>query len=242
MTKHKIGIESVDNLNSALVDIFDKITNTGAGASSTGNNFEQTIYTLLKSGLSGFVFVSNKQWRQKGGIFEEYAKRAMKNNFDFSDLLVPSDGKFVYNRIIVENPNSTQRWPDSLVIFNGIGLPIEIKSTKTDRIVWNGGLPRFDAIYIFNCWGIPRTTTFLGQDVITQEVRKILMDAERHEKALLNKVKTGDERWEYYSRPMYLGNEKYFKSELTVTQREERVKDFIINLPWNIYGQVVNFS
>lgn len=49
--------------------------------------------------------------------------------------------------MIVHEPNNSQRWPDLMVIKNGVGYPIEIKTSKTTPKM-NSGMFRSNCLYV----------------------------------------------------------------------------------------------
>lgn len=158
-----LKIKSVQDLQEGLNDFLKEIIKTGA--SSKGDVFDETVKEKLINNLNGAKLINSNQWssKEKDSLFYEYNKKSFNNDFDFTDLPpIVENGKII-NLMIVDKPNGSQKWPDLLVVYNGIGLPIEVKSSKTDGIVWNSGIPRADSLYIYNCYGKSQTTCFLGQ-------------------------------------------------------------------------------
>lgn len=75
-----------------------------------------------------------------------------------------------YSLLLVHQPNGSQRFPDFMLFVNGVGLSLEAKSSANDLVNWNGGLPRQDALHLFNHHGGGRKpkgiTLFQGCSVI----------------------------------------------------------------------------
>ncbi|BDT73483.1 hypothetical protein os4_30330 [Comamonadaceae bacterium OS-4] len=209
-------IQNASDLNTGIVSFIQGIIKIGA--SSKGNAFDETVRSLLLKELSGAVLIDDKRWGSKSStsIFREYRKRSMTKNFDFTDLQPIVDNTQPLDLIIVDKPNGSQNWPDLLIIYNQIGLPIEVKSTENDSIVWNSGFPRFDGIYIFNCYGKSTTTCFLGQHAINKfeldELKTSSKEASQHNK------KCGGTRWSYYVRDMYNSSQSFIESKSLPTE------------------------
>lgn len=202
-------ITTVAELNEALTDCFKDII--GVGASSKSDHFDETVRDKLKQHLVGAKYVPCESWssKDKHSIYYERSRRTLKKNFDFTDLPVLVDNFKEHNLLIVDKPNGSQQWPDLMVVFNNVGYPIEVKSTKTDIILWNSGLPRHDSLYVYNCYGKSKTTVFQGQDAITQEEIDILLEFSARTKIF----NTRGNRWSYYVRDMFGSSQKFFEVE-----------------------------
>ena len=206
-------IQNKNDLNSSLVSFMQGIIKIGA--SSKGNDFDETVRTLLLKELTGATLIDDKRWGSKSAssIFKEYRKRSSFKNFDFTDLPPLVDNGVPLDLVVVDKPNGSQNWPDLLVIYNQVGLPIEVKSTEVDSIVWNSGFPRFDSLYIFNCYGKSTTTCFLGQHAINAvELQELLALSER---ASQHNKKCYGNRWSYYVRDMYNSSQSFIESKTT---------------------------
>ena len=71
-------------------------------------------------------------------------------------------------------PNGSQRFPDFNLKINNKIVQIECKScAKSSYPMWNSGLPKKDAVYVF-CAKEYGTTIFLGQDVVSFEKTLLL--------------------------------------------------------------------
>ena len=147
-----------ERLQKGILKFIDLTLKTGS--SSKGDAFDETVKSNLVDCLKGVcVEISSEVWA-KQKIFSELRKRGLEKSFDFREFTpIEYNGKKITS-FVVDKPNGSHQWPDLLVVHNGIGLPIEVKSCKTDTIVWNGGFPRENALYIFNCYGENQTTFF----------------------------------------------------------------------------------
>lgn len=152
--------------------------------------------------LGGAKYVKTDDWCSKkpNSIYLKHKDITLQNKFDFTGLPPIIDNGERLNLIIVDKPNGSQKWPDLLVIFNGIGMPIEIKSTKNDMIIWNGGLPKPDTLYVYNCYGKSKTTCFLGQHAISDDELDFLKQRAEFTKQFNEWHK--NRKWNYYVRNM----------------------------------------
>lgn len=225
-------IQNTNDLNNALITFMEGIIKIGA--SSKGNIFDETVRSLLLKELNGAILIDDKRWGSKaaGSIFRDYRKRSGTKNFDFTDLPPLVDNGVPLDLVIVDKPNGSQNWPDLLVIYNQIGLPIEVKSTETDCIVWNSGFPRADGLYIFNCYGKSTTTCFLGQHAINGlELSELLASSQS---ASQHNRKCAGRRWSYYVRDMFNSSQSFIESKAipaelgklyaTITEAEDKLK------------------
>lgn len=218
MALKKTQTTTVKKLNLELKKCLAEIIKVGA--SSKGNNFEDTVKEKLKANLKGAKYITTEQWcsKDENSIFFKHYKSTLEKKFDFTSLPSVIDNGKQLNLMIVDKPNGSQNWPDILVVFNGIGFPIEIKSTKQDLIVWNSGLPRADSLYIFNCYGKSKTTCFLGQHAINDGELEFLLDLSKLAQEINAKHK--DNTWSYYARDMFNSNESFFEDEKQVQKCE----------------------
>jgi len=223
-------------VNKQLINFCNDITSVGA--SSRGNNFDETVLDKLKKHLPKAKFVSTETFcsKDKDSIYKDYSKITHNNVFDFSQLPTIIDNNKELNLMIVDKPNGSQKWPDLLVINNGIGLPIEVKSSKNDKIVWNCSLPKPNSLYIFNCYGKSKTTCFLGQHAISKNEVDFLKEITEE----TIKFNVNNERWGYYVRNMFNSNQRFFKNEETRLDIENNTKEYLSTLPWN-NSQTITF-
>lgn len=221
-------------LNEKIIGTLNDILKVGA--SSKGDNFEDTVFTKLKGNINFDKCVTHENWKETG-LYSKYRIRANTLNFDFSDLPDIIDNGQLLNTLLIHNPNGTQKWPDILIINNKKGFPIEIKSSKGDVIMWNGGLPRKNGLYIFNCYGPMITTCFMGQHIISDQQTLEMKLASVS--ASMNNTNSND--WEFYSRPMYNYKGKYVKDDEIMRNRENSSISYIGSLTWD-NNQYTDFS
>lgn len=204
-------ITKIDELNELLLECFNEIKSVGA--STKGNKFDETVRDKLQQFLPGAKYIKTEDWcsKKKKSIYYNYQKITSKNQFNFKALPPILDNGEQLNLMIIDKPNGSQKWPDLLVVFNGIGLPIEVKSTKNDVIVWNGGLPKHDTLYVYNCYGKSKTTFFLGQHAITNDELLFLREKAKFMKSY--NEKHGNNRWDYYIRNMNNSNQSFFEND-----------------------------
>lgn len=211
MAGKKSLITTSKALNEALVDCLKDIMRVGA--SSKGDNFDETVRDKLKYHLDGAKYIPTEQWCSvdKYSIFIKHSEITLENKFDFSHLPAINDNGRQLDLMIVDKPNGSQKWPDLLAVFKGVGLPIEIKSAKMDVILWNSGMPRADSLYIYNCYGKSKTTCFLGQHAINDDELQFLLLksklAENMNERHLN------QKWSYYVRDMFNSTQKFFEND-----------------------------
>lgn len=211
MAGKKSLITTSKALNEALVDCLKDIMRVGA--SSKGDNFDETVRDKLKYHLDGAKYISTEQWCSvdKDSIFTKHSEITLENKFDFSHLPAINDNGRQLDLMIVDKPNGSQKWPDLLVVFKGIGLPIEIKSAKMDVILWNSGMPRADSLYIYNCYGKSKTTCFLGQHAINDDELQFLLIKSKLAEEM--NERHPNQKWSYYVRDMFNSTQKFFEND-----------------------------
>jgi enamine deaminase RidA (YjgF/YER057c/UK114 family) len=138
--------------------------------------------------------------------------------------------------IVVAQPNGPQQRPDIVIIHGKNIAYIEHKTNKGDHIVWNGGMPRRNGIYLFNS-GIKgtakQTTIFLGQHALSDADRNLLeqaADAAAKAAEPFNAIlKTNGSRWTCYARAMFnrTGRDRCVRHP-DVARREEESTAFLI--------------
>ncbi|MCW5156302.1 hypothetical protein [Burkholderia cenocepacia] len=224
--------KEIDNVNLIIVRAFQEILSLTKSAIG-GDAFDKTVYNILHQHLKkvGFDDVSDKIWKKH---YTEYKALTGQGCFDFNGVSTKTG--IQEDSLVVDKPNGSQKWPDILVVFNKIGFPIEIKSSKDDLIVWNSGLPQPDRVYVFGCYDKGEVTIFMGEDVLSVQEYQQLKDMDVQSKALCitgnSLLKQSNSKWSYYPRPMYNSNEKYFSNPTIRKQREDKVFEFLKNMGW----------
>ena len=203
-------------INEKIIEILEHVRDNESSLS--GDSFDHEVFNILHEKFPNIISLSKTD-----NYFLEIRKKSLKGNYNFSDFL-PLD-----NIYIMPQPNGSQKWPDILIIANGIGLPVEIKSCKDDRILWNSGYPKPNSLYIFNWYTKKVATFFLGQHVITEEELQVLQDGWTKLKTL--KYKKG--RWNLFPRVMNVSSEKLFVNKNEVLKRQTETIDFVRNLTWD---------
>lgn len=219
-------------VNRALVQAFHNLQQVGQAAIG-GNAFDDTVFNTILHCLTRrplhFRDVSARDWTRD---YPGYKQRSTNRNFDFRGL-TPSQGAQP-DELLVRQPNGSQNWPDIAVINNLVGLPLEIKSSRTDKIVWNSGLPLPGRIYVFGCYATGQVTYFLGDDILTPQEEQLLrqMDAASKNACVAGNAQLagGGSTWTYYPRPMYNSTATFFGA--TRAAREARVIQLLNNLVW----------
>lgn len=199
-----------------------------------GDAFDKEVYDMLAKKL-GITKVSHTFWSMST-LTNQHYKRSLSYNFDFSDLNTILGGK----TFIVDKPNGQQKWPDMMIVHKGVGFPIEIKSCKSDKIVWNSGLPRPDSLYIFKLAGTRDYTFFLGQNAITEKEYNAITGIGKHLSGFNTNIEEG--RWNFYVRNMHSSNQRF----ITIPQEEkdlaeQQALDLIAGLTWD-NSQTTDFS
>lgn len=203
----KITIKNEQELNDAIKAFLTRIASTGA--SSRGNDFDATVrnYLLEEVGLTEVNLITPAKWKEN--IFTEYRKLSLSKKFDFTKLAQINYNGVELNLMVIDKPNGSQNWPDLLIVYNQVGLPLEVKSSDKDKIVWNSGYPRLESLYIFNCYGKTRTTFFLGEHAINEEELSELRTYSNNARA--NNKDCSGKRWSYYVRNMFNSNQTYME-------------------------------
>lgn len=137
--------------------------------------------------------------------------------------------------IVVAQPNGSQQWPD-IVVIHGYNIAyIEHKTNRDDKIVWNGGLPRGNGLYLFNSGlkGVAKQTTlFLGRHALSDQDRKTLQqaaDAASKAVAPFNKILKGrGSVWSNYARAMFNDKGRYIRHP-DLARREEEAVVFLVD-------------
>lgn len=239
----------MEPINNDLIMFLEKILHIGA--SSKGDNFDETIKKQLEKNLKRSKILTTEMW--SGPEYKEYKTLTQEKRFNFNSIKEPAD---IFNDpsriVIVDKPNGSQQWPDLLIIYKNIGFPIEIKSSKNDHILWNSGYPRAKSLYIFNCYGYMKTTIFLGEHSLCKEDAVLLLKIKNDSSESNCNLPNGS-YWSYYSRHMFNSSQKFFESESLEKKslknpdkkveyeeqkrnrfkREAEVFQFIKNLTWD---------
>jgi hypothetical protein len=222
-------------VNKNIIRALQSIQSSVKATLQRGENMEMLMETQLLLALSplGGRVLTLKEWRV-------YKNAESPYNFSYPNLAESTE-----HPLIVRQPNGNKMFPDFLVIYNKIGLPLEIKSAESDKIMWNEGFPRQNALYIFNMQRVTTknplfaTTYFLGQHLVSTEELKDLLLLKRETRELKQKANTrssSTSRWTggYHVRPQYNNHRESYFSDVSLKERREReTLCFIDTLTWD---------
>ncbi len=153
---------------SALLNALESVRQINVPSSGSGIGLEVVTLDVIKDAL-GIDFYTSQKALRKDYPYSAAALRKLSADLDPEMVADPPPP------YLIKHPFGTQKWPEFVIQYAGRFLAIEVKSSSTRKIIWNGGLPRQDCIYIYHYTGRPdgsprRTTVFSGNDVITREV------------------------------------------------------------------------
>jgi hypothetical protein len=224
-------------LNDSLVDFLDQLCNSGLHGFINGDAYDTWFSESLRDHLNASLVTTqefdgtNNRSRDPSKMnYAEYKRQCASRVFDFRAIDaarkangLPILGEGTY---IIDKPNGQQAWPDMLLVHNGVGLPIEMKSAKTQKPVWNSGLPVHHGLYVFthnkkktkNQPKKSETVFYFGEQVI-DEFEIFALKAIEDVTSLFNiKIKSptqDEERWKYYARAMNNHLVNFFKGANT---------------------------
>lgn len=146
------------------------------------------------------------------------------------------------NGTYIHQPYGTHAAPDFILFINDTYLMIELKSSKSDGIVWNTHTPRKNWIYLFSCEKLKDTTYFMGQNMVSDEFRQTIdhINFEIEQLRMKTKLKCDSEDNKHgftdYIRPMKMqvngiggGETRFIKSPYR-KEYERCVSTFIKNI------------
>lgn len=132
------------------------------------------------------------------------------------------------NLWFIPEPLGSQNTPDFLVSDeNGNLFYIELKSSKADKITWNGGYPKDNFIYLFSSGEHNGQTVFMGSDCWDVADRTLLLEHAKKLKQLtdeFNKTLSGNQT--YYTRNMFNDNTGYYSRD-NRQKYEQKVFDYV---------------
>lgn len=162
----------IENFLKSILKEKNKLTNASSGAA-----FEERIKAFLRrAGISEMVLETD----EKFAAYVQEIKptiQAKSGSSLLDNSLYQTTGELMYKDCYVWQPYGQQDFPDFLIFTENKIFTIEIKySTKSEKKpMWNGNLPKKDALYIFGCYGKQDLTIFRGEDILPEEERvKIL--------------------------------------------------------------------
>lgn len=118
----------------------------------------------------------------------------------------------------ISQPCGSQDSPDFIVKYSDKLYFIECKSSEKTKLLYNGGLPKKQYIYIFTSEKYNSTTIFRGEDILSDSKRELLEKLRIEEMALVEKYQN-DPAWndsrgfDYYPRAMYTQSGTWDKTD-----------------------------
>lgn len=241
--RNTMNADEIKKTNTKLIEVLDKIANSIS--MSRGNDFDESI-KLAFIGLMKAKLITTKEW---GSKYQHLKKITTKDIYDLTPRKdEPNEHDLNMDQIyLIDKPNGSQRWPDLLLVVNGVGLPIEIKTSQDDRILWNSTLPQEGSLYIYNCpsKGM-KTTFFLGQHILSAETAKH-MHIQWEATKIMQESMNSD--WSFYSRKNFMNRRPLFESndddKEGIAKRQNTEKEtrrFLKTLSWNPVKQKTDFN
>lgn len=186
-----------------------------------GDHFDLHVKDVL-SHFTGYYVIGPGEFSSR---YPKHKKRVREISasygdvWDFTDIMGDED-----KGLIISQPNGTQGFPDLLLIINGWGMPVEVKSSKTGIILWNSALPRKGAIYVYNQHTVNNgVTAFLGDDVMDDDDREQMIELRAAMKLIADKYNGKmNNGWSMYPRAMHNCSDNMISS-LNRDNREKAV-------------------
>jgi hypothetical protein len=140
---------------------------------------------------------------------------------------------------IIRNPNGTQDSPDFVLLWNGKCLPLELKTSKVGKILWNSGHHAEGYLYSFVCPLLDRHWFYMGEDYSSAETRmKLVLMREKLDQLVMElntelKINSNvDEYTDLYVRPMH--NARPYYSSPNRIRNHNKVIDKLLEFSTNI--------
>lgn len=222
-------------LNKNIINFLKNVTSRKF--SSGGHDFEENFYDEANKFFkelygNKFSYVTSKIdvkiTKNPIGLMENTKVAKSKN-------VVSLNKDILY---LIPQPNGSQNWPDTALVYNNKVMVFELKSGKTGKITWNSGFPVNNCIYIYNNYSLGETLMFMGED--RAEASTILVK-EKFSQNLRNYAKNMLEQDEfkilkknkinYFLRDMWEDTMNYSKSEMKEEWRNN-VEGFISSFNW----------
>jgi hypothetical protein len=167
-------IKILEEINKDLSKGKQNIISADKGRILKGKEFEEYIKEIILS-LDIKVISISKEDRKTNDLLK--IKHIFQNDETF--FIKTNDYPFFekYNKpVVVEQPFSTQNFPDFLYIDKDYIIPIELKHGKKDNVVWNSNFPKQTAIYITYTSKNKQHEIFMGSLVISKGYSQLLKD------------------------------------------------------------------
>ena len=126
----------------------------------SGSDFELVIEkTLSYEKITDIKKIKN--WKiLKEKTLDKFNPNFVPNNYEISGFM--------------RNPFGSQSYPDFLIFEEDYVYCVEVKTSKSNKPMWNSGIPRQNGIYIISSTSNQAITFFFGKDIITLEEAKKL--------------------------------------------------------------------
>jgi len=177
----------------------------------TGSEFEDRFCTALKKEGFNQIFrdqIDNLKFVElKKSITDKLDSKIL----NLSDLNLKNLGLQIG---YLYQPFGSQEYPDFIVITNKENiLPIEIKSSKANKPVWNSNLPKENGLYIFSSYKQKDLTFWRGGDILPQNERKALITF------FTDIIKPSEKQYKSYLKEEYLKGKYSFDRGFNVYTR-----------------------
>lgn len=152
-----------------------KITNA-----SSGIGFEDNIKAYLRKHSINSISMDDKILTKYLKEIKPLIQAKSGNTLIKNTLYEQTRATFgdMYKEFYIWQPFGTQNYPDFLIFSESKIWSVEIKySTKNkQKPLWNGNLPKQNALYIFGSFEKRDLTFFRGEDILPENERIMLLD------------------------------------------------------------------
>ena len=192
------------------------------------NKLVKVLQKAIKSKHKSNTSKKHEKWFEKLLIKNGFSKKTLEqvqmSKLDVRNRVDKNESTLFF----IPEPLGSQNTPDFLVSDEeGNLFYIELKSSKEEKITWNGGFPKDNFIYLFSTEKHNSQTIFMGSDCWDTEDRDSLLEHAEILKRLtdtFNKTLKGKQT--YYTRNMFNDNEKYYSRDGR-KEYEKKVFDYI---------------
>lgn len=164
-----------------------------------------------------------KRTTKSTGIFEITKERFIQKYKDDYTKWIPGTKVLPESCFFVHQPNGTQKTPDFFFIIWGFFFPLDCKSTKNNKVMWNSGLPEHKIIYILS--NKSGNFLFLGEHLVEDTEREILAERDMEIRIVCDKVNENlsdiGSSWAAYHRKANDEQIDYAKLSLEKNSRRE---------------------
>jgi hypothetical protein len=177
----------------------------------TGGEFEDRFCTALKK--EGFNQIFRDQIDNLK--FEKLKKNITdKLGFEMLTLKILELENLGLQNSYLYQPFGSQNYPDFIIITDiGSILSIEIKSSKSNKPMWNSNLPKENGLYIFSSYEKKDITFWRGGDVLPQSEREELI------RFFSDTIKPEEEQYKNILKKKYLKGKYKFERGFNVYTR-----------------------